>query len=94
MDDEIPPVFQLGQPGDAIFNVIVVIEQILQLLGSVEQVGCGLFKPVIKLCFSWQELKPHHGLLPRKDVALLITNSGMLANGGCGFNRKDEVFDQ
>ena len=24
--------FQLGQPGDAIFNVIVVIEQILQLL--------------------------------------------------------------
>jgi len=25
---------------------------------------------------------------------IVITNSGMLANGGRGFNRKDEVFDQ
>jgi hypothetical protein len=61
-------------------------------LGGVEQVGRGFFKPVIELCFCRQKLKPHHRLFPRKDVAVLITNSGMLANRGRGFNRKDEVF--
>jgi hypothetical protein len=49
------------------------------MLGGVEQVG-GFCKPVIELCF-WAKLKPT-ARLPPKYVALLITNSGMLANRG------------